>query len=212
MSELQSVQAAIEAVLKVLEAQGYSRNTAKVQRGILNGLVKYMKTSGLTGLDDEICMNYIRSRSGTNMQGFFGVGDKKTDAFMKPVQNLLDFMENGSISYRMRPKNPGIMCRLPRRFTMENSGLSHLPPLRERAHLQTLNPSYHRPLKHNRSTIRCSGIPPLNAMSILVDGGSVRSAGPLRVSLLPNYNVQEGKPEYVAKVEMCHFVAVNIQN
>jgi len=119
MNELPDVQAAIEAVLKALQDQMYSQNTVKVQRGILNGLMKYMKINGLNNFNEEVCMDFIRSRSGTHMQGFFGVGDKKTNAFMKPIQNLLDFMENGSISYRMRPKNPAFQC--PDVFNVEYS-------------------------------------------------------------------------------------------
>ncbi|MBS4030240.1 MAG: hypothetical protein KGZ63_02305, partial [Clostridiales bacterium] len=61
MNELPDVQAAIEAVLKALQDQMYSQNTVKVQRGILNGLMKYMKINGLNNFNEEVCMDFIRS-------------------------------------------------------------------------------------------------------------------------------------------------------
>ncbi len=117
MIELQDIQAAIEGVLKALEDQNYSPHTIKVQEGVLNGLVKFMKTNGIKTLNEAICRDFIRSRTGTNMQGFWGTGDRKTNVYMKPVQNLLAFMENGSVFYQMRPKIPPFKC--PKAFEEE---------------------------------------------------------------------------------------------
>lgn len=110
MSELQDIQVAIEAVLKALDDQSYSSYTIKVQQGVLKRLVKFMKTNGFEKLDEAVGMDFIRSCTGTNMQGFFGTGDRKTNALMKPIQNLLSFMENGSVSCKMRPKKAAFLC------------------------------------------------------------------------------------------------------
>ncbi len=117
MNELQDIQAAIEAVLKALEDQNYSPHTVHLHRGVLNGLVKFMKVQGIRTLNEAVCMDFIRSRTGTNMQGFWGTGDRKTNTYMKPVQNLLAFMENGSVFYQMRPKIPPFKC--PKAFEEE---------------------------------------------------------------------------------------------
>ena len=69
-----------------------------------------MQTNGLKKLDEEVCMDFLRSRTGTNMQGFFGTGDRKTNTSMKPIQNLLAFMKNGVVSYQMRSKKPAFQC------------------------------------------------------------------------------------------------------
>ncbi len=118
MDELQNIRTAIVVMLKVLEEQSYSPYTIKIQQGVLNGLVKFMESNGLSKLDETVCMDFIRSRTGTNMQGFFGTGDRKTNTFMKPIQNLLYFMENGSVQYQMRPKKPSFKC--PKAFEEEH--------------------------------------------------------------------------------------------
>ena len=110
MSELQGIRSAIVAVLKALEDQNYSPYTVRMQRGVLNGLVNFMEFNGLKKLDEKICMDFLRSRTGTSMDGFYGTGDRKTNTYMKPIQNLLSFMENGSVSYQMRLKSPAFQC------------------------------------------------------------------------------------------------------
>lgn len=45
-----------------------------------------------------------------SMEGFYGRGDRKTNVYMKPVQNLLIYMKTGSLSYYMRPKLSDFQC------------------------------------------------------------------------------------------------------
>lgn len=110
MSELQDIRSAIVAVLKALEDQNYSPYTVRVQRGVLNGLVKFMEINGFKKLDEGTCMDFIRSCTGTSMDGFYGTGDRKTNTYMKPIQNLLSFLENGSVFYQVRSKKPALQC------------------------------------------------------------------------------------------------------
>ncbi|WP_437236204.1 site-specific integrase [Dehalococcoides sp. HCBD] len=117
MDELHNIQTAIEAVLKGLEEQSYSPYTINIQQGVLNRLVQFIKANGFNKLDETVCMDFIRSRTGTNMQGFFGTGDRKTNAFMKPIQNLLAFVKTGSVFYQMRPQKPSFQC--PKSFEEE---------------------------------------------------------------------------------------------
>jgi len=110
MNELKHLQTAIEAVLKVMEGQNYSPYTIKGHQCVFNGLLKFMRTKGLEKIDERVCMDFIRSRTGTTMEGFYGRGDRKTNIYMKPIQNLLAFMETSRVSYQMRSKIPSFQC------------------------------------------------------------------------------------------------------
>lgn len=44
------------------------------------------------------------------MDGFYGSGDRKTNVYMKPVQNLLVYMKTGNLSYYMRSKISDFIC------------------------------------------------------------------------------------------------------
>ena len=88
----------------------YAETSIKRQKSIFNGLLKFMKTNGIKKFDKEIGMDFIRSRTGTKMKGFYGTGDRKTNHYMKPIQNLLEFIEKGKVTFQMRSKIPEFQC------------------------------------------------------------------------------------------------------
>ncbi len=183
MSESQDIQAAIEAVLKALEDQNYSPYTIKVHGGVLNGLVKFMKNNGIKTLDEAVCMDFIRLRTGTNMQGFWGTGDRKTNTYMKPVQNLLAFMENGSVFYQMRPKIPPFKC--PKSF--EEEYLLFQDECEERRYAKA-------------TIISLNNI--LHKLLLYLDKNNVCSSEEIKLPHLTGFlsNYANAKPKYVATI------------
>jgi integrase/recombinase XerD len=110
MDKLKDLQTAINAVLNLQREQGYSQNTLKQHQIVYHGLLKFMQAENYTTLTENVGLEYIRNRTGTTMKGFYGSGDRKTNAYMKPVQNILVYMKTGSLSYYMRPKLSDFQC------------------------------------------------------------------------------------------------------
>jgi len=104
MDELHDLQTTMDAVLKLQREQGYAQSTLKLHQGVYHGLLKFMQANNYTSLNEIVGLEFVRNRTGTTMEGFYGRGDQKTNAYMKPVQNLLVYMKTGSLSYYMRSK------------------------------------------------------------------------------------------------------------
>lgn len=110
MNELHDLQTTINAVLKLQTEQGYAKNTLKLHQNVYRGLHKFMLANNYTALNEDVGLEFVRNRTGTTMEGFYGRGDQKTNVYMKPVQNLLVYMKTGSLSYFMRPKLSDFQC------------------------------------------------------------------------------------------------------
>jgi site-specific recombinase XerD len=110
MDELQDLQTAMDAVLRLQREQGYSQSTLKQHQIVYHGLQKFMRANNYTTLNEDVGLEYVRNRTGTTMEGFYGSGDRKTNIYMKPVQNLLVYLKTGSLSYYMRPKLSDFQC------------------------------------------------------------------------------------------------------
>ncbi|MEA1962206.1 MAG: hypothetical protein U9N81_13230 [Bacillota bacterium] len=110
MDKFQDLQTIIEEVLKIQRELGYAQNTLKTHQTVYRGLLKFMQANKYTTLNETVGLEYVRNRTGTTMEGFYGCGDRKTNAYMKPVQNLLVYMKTGKLSYYMRPKHPDFQC------------------------------------------------------------------------------------------------------
>lgn len=107
----------MEEVLRLQREQGYAQSTLKIHQNVYQGLLKFMQVNNYTTLNEDVGIEYIHNRTGTTMKGFYGRGDQKTNAYMKPVQNLLVYMKTGSLSYYMRPKLSEFQC--PESFEQE---------------------------------------------------------------------------------------------
>ena len=104
MQELSKIRDAIRRMLAGMPEKGYSPSTVKTYRGVLNGLAKHMEEHLSTTLSEDAGMAYVRQKTGTEMMGFWGVGNRKTNRIMKPVQALMEFMQSGEVTYSMRSK------------------------------------------------------------------------------------------------------------
>jgi len=55
-------------------------------------------------------MAFIKERTGTTMEGFWGHSDIKTNRVMKPIQNLLFYLENGDLTFFIRSHIKPFIC------------------------------------------------------------------------------------------------------
>lgn len=102
MNDLQTIRDAINAVLKIMAEREYAIATIKDHRGVLNSLLKFMKENNLTKINEEVGMAYVKQKTGTELEGFWGTANPKTNRVMKPVQNLLLFLQTGELSFFIR--------------------------------------------------------------------------------------------------------------
>lgn len=117
LDELLDLKQIMDQVLLLQEKQGYALTTLKVHRGVYNGLLRFMQSNNYVALNEEVGLEYVHDCTGTSMDGFYGRGDRKTNRYMKPVQNLLVFIKTGNISFYMRSKISDFQC--PEGFNQE---------------------------------------------------------------------------------------------
>lgn len=110
MNNLLSIKCAIIAVLKIMTEREYAISTIKNHRGVLNSLVKFMDKNRFIELNEEIAMAFIKEKTGTQLVGFWGSSDRKTNRIMKPVQNLLLYLEKGDLTFFMRSHIQPFIC------------------------------------------------------------------------------------------------------
>jgi len=79
MDKLQALQTTIDAVLKIQREQGYAQNTLKTHQIVYNGLLKFMRAKNHTTLNEVVGLEYVRNRTETTMEGFYGCSDRKED-------------------------------------------------------------------------------------------------------------------------------------
>lgn len=112
MYDLQPFRNAVDAVLKIMAENEYAIATIKNQRGTLNSLLKFMERNLYTKLSEEVGLAFIKEKTGTEMEGFWGSSDRKTNRVMKPIQNLLFYLENGDLTFFMRSHVQPFICPL----------------------------------------------------------------------------------------------------
>lgn len=110
MYDLQPFRNAVDAVLKIMAENEYAITTIKNQRGTLNSLLKFMERNLYTKLSEEVGLAFIKEKTGTEMEGFWGSSDRKTNRVMKPIQNLLFYLENGDLTFFMRSHVQPFIC------------------------------------------------------------------------------------------------------
>lgn len=117
MDELLDLKQIMDQVLSIQKDKGYALTTLNCHRSVYNGLLRFMQSNNYVTLNEKIGLEYVRNRTGTSMEGFYGRGDRKTNVFMKPVQNLLVYMKTGNISYYVRSRISDFQC--PEGFNQE---------------------------------------------------------------------------------------------
>jgi len=110
MDALQGLQTTMDTILKLQREQGYAEATLKNHEFVFHNLLKFMRANNYAVLNDKIGIEYLHKCTGTAMKGFYGAGDRRTNTYMKPVQNLLVYVKTGRLSYYMRPKLSEFQC------------------------------------------------------------------------------------------------------
>lgn len=110
MAESGNVREATARLVSIMAEHGYSSDTLKNYRGILNSLAKYMDSCEIYKLDASVGLDYVHKRTGIRMDGFWGTGTRDANRIMKPIQTLLEFIEKGAVSFSKRPKLSNFEC------------------------------------------------------------------------------------------------------
>ena len=119
MNEIQIIKESMKSILRELECQKYSKGAIKTHSMIYNGILKYVTANGISYIDEQVCIKYVFFRTGFKIDGFYGTGNPKINIVMKPLQVLLDYIQNGSVKFRMRSKIDVYQC--PNQFEEEYS-------------------------------------------------------------------------------------------
>ena len=117
MSDFKLIREAINAVMEIMAEREYSADTIKNQRGTLNTLIKYMEKNKFAELNEKVAWQFLKEKTGIETDRFWGPGDRKTNRVMKPVQNLLYYLENGDLTFFKRPNHQPFIC--PKAFSEE---------------------------------------------------------------------------------------------
>lgn len=110
MDNLLPIRDAIDVVLKIMSEREYAFATIKDHRCVLNTLLKFMVKNHFSELNEEIALSFIKEKTGTEMVGFWGSSDRKTNRYMKPVQNLLFYLKDGDLTFFMRSHIQPFIC------------------------------------------------------------------------------------------------------
>lgn len=110
MFDLELLRNAVDVVTKIMAESEYAISTIKNQRGTLNSLLKFIEKNQYPKFDEEVGLAFIKESTGTEMEGFWGSSDRKTSRVMKPIQNLLFYLENGDLTFFMRSHVKPFIC------------------------------------------------------------------------------------------------------
>jgi len=110
MDQLHDTKDAIDAVLRIMAEREYAASTIMTHRKIFNSLLKFMEKNHFTKMEEHVGLSFIKERTGVVMEGFWGKGNRKINALLKPVQNLFYYLDNGDLSFFMRSKIKPFQC------------------------------------------------------------------------------------------------------
>jgi len=116
-SEIQMLKRSMKSVLRELEYQKYSKSTIDTYSIIYNGILKHMQANKISSFNEKVCIKYVFFWTGYKIDGFYGAGNPKLNTVMKPLQVLLDYIQTGTVKFKMRPKIRPYQC--PARFEEE---------------------------------------------------------------------------------------------
>jgi len=108
--ELQILKKWVKSVLGELDKQKYSKDTIKTYSTVYNGLLKYMQSENISSFNQQVCNEYVFFRTGYKIDGFYGPGNRKLSAVAKPLQVFMDYIQTGTVKFRIRPKGPPYQC------------------------------------------------------------------------------------------------------
>ena len=110
MNQLHNIREAVDAVLRIMAEHEYAADTIKAHQGILNSLMKFWEKNHYCLMNESVVLAYIKERTGIEMEGLWGRGNQKINTILKPIQNLLYYLDKGDLTYFMRSKIKPFVC------------------------------------------------------------------------------------------------------
>lgn len=117
MNEIQMLEESMKSVLRELECQKYSKGAIDTYGIIYNGILKYIQANKIPSFNEQVCIEYVFFRTGNNIDGFYGAGNRRLNTVTKPLQVLVDYIQTGTVKFKMRPKICPYRC--PAQFEKE---------------------------------------------------------------------------------------------
>jgi len=181
--KIQLLKESIKAVLKELEYQKYSKCTIGTHSYIYNGILRYMQANKISTFNEKVCIDYVFFRTGYKIEGFYGTGNRKINTVAKPLQVLLDYIQTGTVKFKMRPKIPPYLC--PQQFEEEYHAFKEELVYRE----------------HARSTVICN-TEKVNKFLTFLDTSEVSSSRSIHAKHLTTFlsGYRDCKPKYISTI------------
>lgn len=119
----QNIHEAILSILSSLENQGTSESTLKNYRTSFHAFEAYLKQHGILYVSEEVCLDYLFSKTGIRPDGFYGYAcSRKLNYHMKPLHLLLFYLQDGVFRSEPLKKYPPFSC--PTEFVEEYNGFT----------------------------------------------------------------------------------------
>lgn len=183
MNELQAIQDAVNSILLEMENQNYSSGAIKTHSSIYNTILKYMATNAITSISETVCLDFLHFHTGYKMPGFYGKGNRKINQTLKPLQVLLDYINTGTVIYKMRSKVHSYIC--PSQFEEEYIAFQDI--FEER--------------RYAKSTIICIN-QLLQKFLLFLDQSSIHSSKEICIQPITKFisNYKDCKPKYISTI------------
>jgi site-specific recombinase XerD len=110
MNGIQILKESVKSVLRELKCQKYSKSTIGSYGAIYNAILKHMQANNISSFNEKVCIEYVFFRTGYAIDGFYGAGNKKLNNVTKPLQVLLDYIQTGTVRFKIRPKVCSYCC------------------------------------------------------------------------------------------------------
>lgn len=111
MFKYNSIHEAIEFILASLEKQGQASGTLKNYHHSFNVFEKYLNDHGITHVDQDVCLEYVYSKTGRKLHSFNEKTlDSNINRRMKPVHLLLAYLDTGEFIYQPRKIKEPFQC------------------------------------------------------------------------------------------------------
>jgi integrase/recombinase XerD len=183
MSQIQILKESVKSVLRELKYQKYSNSAICSYNATYNGILKHMQANNISSFNEKVCIEYVFFKTGYAIDGFYGAGNKKLNNVIKPLQVLLDYIQTGTVKFKMRPKICPYCC--PVQFEEEYFNFKEELIYRENA----------------RATITCN-IEKINKFLTFLDTCSVNSSKSINAKHITTFlsGYSNCKPKYISTI------------
>lgn len=113
-----SIHESVITLMDSLRKQGKSPKTLKTYETSFNSFERYVSETGIMEIDEGVCLDYIRLKTGCRIDSFECVtSNSRVDYRMRPLLLLLRYLEDGGFHNDVRRIKPQFVC--PQQFKQE---------------------------------------------------------------------------------------------